>query len=71
MKYAEIQAFLIHIFPYMNRIKSVFSLGLLYNTFYCIFCFVNKTYSQITKEPDGFKMQIFKVLFSEVREPTD
>ena len=31
------------------------------------FLFINKTYSQITKEPYGFKMQIFKVLFSEVR----
>ena len=35
------------------------------------FLFVNKTYSETTKEPYGFKMQIFKVLFSEVREPTD
>ena len=35
------------------------------------FLFVNKTYSQITNEPYSFKMQIFKVLFSEVREPTD
>ena len=35
------------------------------------FLFVNKTYSQITKEPNGFKMQIFKVFFSKVREPTD
>ena len=35
------------------------------------FPFVNKSYSQITKDPYGFKMQIFKVLFSEVREPTD
>ena len=35
------------------------------------FVFVNKTYPQITKEPDGFQMQIFKVLLSEVREPTD
>ena len=35
------------------------------------FVFVNKTYIQITKKPYGFKMQIFKVLFSEVREPTD
>ena len=25
----------------------------------------------ITKKPYGFKMQIFKALFSEVREPTD
>ena len=33
--------------------------------------FVNKTYSHITKEPYGFKMQIFNVSFSEVREPTD
>ena len=32
---------------------------------------LTKTYSQITKEPHGFKMQIFKVLHSEVREPTD
>ena len=32
---------------------------------------LTKTYSQITKEPHGFKMQIFKVLYSEVREPTD
>ena len=35
------------------------------------FLCVNKTYSQITKKPYGFKMQIFKVLFSEVREPTN
>ena len=35
------------------------------------FLFVNKTYSQITKEPYGFKMQIFKVLFSEVSKPTE
>ena len=35
------------------------------------FLFVNKTYSQITKEQYGFKMQIIKVLFSEVGEPTD
>ena len=35
------------------------------------FLFVNKTYSQITKEPYRFKMQIFKVLFSEVRDPTE
>ena len=35
------------------------------------FLFVNKTYSQITKEPYGLKMQIFKALFSEAREPTD
>ena len=34
------------------------------------FLFVKKNYSQITKEAHGFKMQIFKVLFSEVREPT-
>ena len=34
------------------------------------FLLVNKTYSQITKEQYGFKMQIFKVLFSEVREHT-
>ena len=34
------------------------------------FLFVNKTYSQITKKPYGFKMQTFKVLFSELREPT-
>ena len=33
------------------------------------FMFVNKTYSQTTKEPYGFKMQIFKVLFLGVREP--
>ena len=35
------------------------------------FLFVNKTFSQISKKPYGFKMQIFKVLFSGVREPTD
>ena len=35
------------------------------------FLFVNKTDSQITKEPHGFKMQIFKLLLPEVREPTD
>ena len=35
------------------------------------FLFVNKTYCQITKEPCGFEMQIFKVFFSEVKEPTD
>ena len=35
------------------------------------FLFVNKTYSETTKEPYGFKMQIFKVLFSEVKDPTD
>ena len=34
------------------------------------FLLVNKTYSQITNEQYGFKMQIFKVLFSEVREHT-
>ena len=33
------------------------------------FLFVNKTYCQKTKEPYGFKMQIFTVLFSE--ESTD
>ena len=32
---------------------------------------VNKSYSQITKEPYGFKMHIFKALFPEVGEPTD
>ena len=35
------------------------------------FLFVNKTYSQTAKEPYGFKMQIFKVLFSKRREPID
>ena len=35
------------------------------------FLFVKKTYCQITKEPYSFKMQMFKVLFSEVREATD
>ena len=35
------------------------------------FLFVNKTYCQTTKEPYGFKMQIFTVLFSEVNESTD
>ena len=35
------------------------------------FLFVNKTFCQTTKEPYGFKMQIFKVLFSKVRDPTD
>ena len=35
------------------------------------FLFVSKTYSQITKESYGFKIQIFNVLFSEVSEPTD
>ena len=35
------------------------------------FLFVSKTYSQITKKPYGFKMQIFRVLFSQVRELTD
>ena len=35
------------------------------------FLSVNKTCSQITKERHGFKMQIFKVLFSEVKQPTD
>ena len=35
------------------------------------FLSVNKIYSQITKEPHGFKMQILKILFSEVRELTD
>ena len=35
------------------------------------FLLVNKTYSQITKETYCFKIQIFKVLFSEVREPTN
>ena len=35
------------------------------------FPFVNKTYSKVTKKPYGFKIQIFKVLSSEVREPTD
>ena len=35
------------------------------------FLFVIKTYSQITKEPYGFKLQIFEVLFSEVSEATD
>ena len=33
------------------------------------FLFVLKTYGQITKKPYGFKMQIFRVLFSEVRKP--
>ena len=33
--------------------------------------FVNKTYLQTTKEPCGYKMKIFKLLFSEVREPID
>ena len=35
------------------------------------FLFVNKTYSQITKGKYGFKMQLSKVLFLQVREPTD
>ena len=35
------------------------------------FLFVNKIYSKITKKPHDFKVQIFKVLFSEVREPKD
>ena len=35
------------------------------------FLFVNKTYSQITKELYGFKIQIFKLLFSEEKAPTD
>ena len=35
------------------------------------FKFVSKTDSQITKELYDFKMQIFKVIFWEVREPTD
>ena len=35
------------------------------------FLFVIKTYSQITKEPYSLKIQIFKALFSKVREPTD
>ena len=35
------------------------------------FLFVIKTYSQIAKEPNSLKMQIFKILFSKVREPTD
>ena len=35
------------------------------------FLFVNKTYSQITKEPYGFKMQNFKILFSGVRKSKD
>ena len=35
------------------------------------FLFVNKTWGQVTKRPYGFKMQIFKVLFSGVREPTN
>ena len=35
------------------------------------FVFVNKTYSQITKKTYVFKMQIFKVLFTGVRELTD
>ena len=35
------------------------------------FLFVIKTYSQITKEPYGFKLQIFEVLFSEVSEAPD
>ena len=35
------------------------------------FLFVNKTYTQTTKEPYVFKLQIFKVLLSEVRQPTD
>ena len=34
------------------------------------FLFVNKTYSQTTKEPYGFKMQIFKLLLLEVRDPS-
>ena len=35
------------------------------------FLLVNKSYSQRTKEPYGFKMHIFKALFPEVGEPTD
>ena len=35
------------------------------------FMFLSKTYSQITKELYSFKMQIFKVLSQEVKEPTD
>ena len=35
------------------------------------FLFVSKTYSQRTKELFGFKMHVFKILFSEAREPTD
>ena len=35
------------------------------------FLFVNKTYSQLTEGKYGFKMQLSKVLFLQVREPTD
>ena len=35
------------------------------------FVFLKQTYSQIIKEPYGFRIQVFKVLFSEVREPND
>ena len=35
------------------------------------FLFVNKTYIQITKKTYVFEMQIFKVLFTGVRELTD
>ena len=54
----------------MIKFVIVLKSGLLFNTFYLVhFLFVNKTYSQITKEPYGFKMQLFKVLLSEEREP--
>ena len=45
--------------------------GLLFSTFLTYFLFVNKTYSQLTEEPYSFKMQIFNVVFLEVREPTN
>ena len=35
------------------------------------FLFANKTCSQITKEPGGFKKHIFKIVFSDVCEPMD
>ena len=45
--------------------------SLFFKHFLMYFLFVNKTYSQITKTSYGFKMQIFKVFFSELREPAD
>ena len=71
MKYANIQAFSDPCFRIYGQNRIRISPYSTFQHFLMCFIFVNKTYSQITKEPYSFKIQIFKVSFSEVREPTD
>ena len=71
MKYAKIQAFSDPYFPIYGQNRLRISPYSTFQHFLMCFLFVNRTYSQITKEPYGFKIQIFRVSFSEVREPTN